>query len=294
MLRCLLGLLSFVIILSCFIILSVLAFAEIPENSSSSVISDSELLWLVNRHNTLAADYKPPTLADYKGIKLHVAAYAPFIEMLKVMQSEGITGLQLVSAYRPYSHQRVIFDRRVRELTKQGHDKETAIHLASQSIQLPGSSEHQTGLALDVSVTGQLNQAFAETVAGQWLDTHSHRFGFIIRYPQSKTEITNIIYEPWHLRYVGIPHATIMKEQNFALEEYLSYLEHVKNHVFWGDDDTYYLIVYTYSLPDVMPTFLVDISSVNLKDASAYIMTLRKSCPEPWQYGVHYTICDQK
>ena len=92
----------------------------------------------------------------------------------------------------------------------------------SQVITVPGCSEHEVGLALDItSDTYQpLQQGFAETVEGQWLEEHSCEYGFIVRYPSGKEYITGIEYEPWHFRYVGREAAMIMKEENLCLEEF--------------------------------------------------------------------------
>jgi D-alanyl-D-alanine carboxypeptidase len=183
-------------------------------------------LRLVNRESPLPADFVPGDLVEYEGVQLRAPARDAFVEMLAVMEAEGIGGLRLQSAYRSYSYQKAILNEKIRELRAGGKaaSKEEAAEIAEQSIQPPGASEHQLGLALDVSINGQLSQAFAETEAGKWLAQNCHKFGFIIRYPQNKTAVTDIIYEPWHLRYVGVSHAKIMFENRLTLEEYHSYI----------------------------------------------------------------------
>ena len=218
---------------------------DIEVRAEAFCCSGSSYLRLVNRSNPLEPDYSPPELAEYKGIKLHSSARDAFIEMLAEMEKEGVGGLLLQSAYRSFSYQRAIFEGRVKEFMKKGNSKNDAIQLASQSVQYPGASEHQTGLALDVSIDGKLTQAFADTEAGRWLDKNCHKFGFIIRYPEDKTEITGIIYEPWHLRYVGIPHASVMYRENLTLEEYLKYLSEIHMYVFWVDEKDYFLIIHS-------------------------------------------------
>jgi len=200
------------------------------------------LLQLVNSENTLQKDFIPKNLVDYKGVKLSGFAKDAFIQMIKAMESDGLSRLKLQSAYRSYAHQKSIFDQRVKELLAKGLDNEHAIEKASESIQKPGSSEHQLGLALDVSINGKLSQEFAGTTEGLWLEENCHKFGFIIRYPQTKTNITHIIYEPWHLRFVGIPHASIMKEQMITLEEYWEFLKGIYKYIFWVSDFEYYLV----------------------------------------------------
>ena len=252
---------------------AMLSCASVPD------ISDSGLLWLVCRDSPLASDFEPQHLIEYQGVKLRSDAHKAFLEMLSAMDADGISGLRLQSAYRPHSYQSAIFDQRVKELMQKGMAKEAAVYQASQSIQYPGASEHQTGLALDVSVSGTLTQSFAETNAGQWLDENSHNFGFIIRYPESKTDVTRIIYEPWHLRYVGNPHASMMKKMDLTLEEYWSHMPELKTYMVWEDDNDYYLVIYTDTLPDKMPSEAIDISSIGRIENAQYIMTMKKTYP---------------
>jgi LAS superfamily LD-carboxypeptidase LdcB len=188
--------------------------------------AQTNLLRLVNKENPLAADYKPSDLVKFEGVELREVARDAFVQMRMAMESEGISGLKLQSAYRSYSYQRAIFNEKARELLRTGKaaNKAEAEEIAARSIQPPGASEHQLGLALDVSIDGKLSQKFAETEAGQWLAENCHKYGFIIRYPKEKTTVTEIIYEPWHLRFVGAEHAEIMFKTGLTLEEYCSYL----------------------------------------------------------------------
>ncbi len=117
--------------------------------------------------------------------------------------------MNLVSAYRSYSSQKSIYNNYVRERGQTEADKISA---------RPGHSEHQTGLAFDV---GELRGRFGSTPRGIWLKDNCHRFGFIIRYPQGKENITGYAYEPWHIRYVGVEVATSIMKSGITLEEYL-------------------------------------------------------------------------
>jgi len=242
---------------------------------------DSGLLWLVNRSNMLTSSYVPPNLCEYQGIRLQSVARDAFVQMLKSMEEDGIYGLRLQSAYRSYSYQQAVFNQREKELKAKGHSKSEAENMASKSIQPPGASEHQLGLSLDVSIDGKLTQAFGETKAGKWLEEHSHKYGFVIRYPSSKTEITQIIYEPWHLRYVGTPHSTIMKNLVLTLEEYLSYIKQINMYIFWEENCDYYFLLYSNSLPEVLPPGTIDISAFTSGETE-YIITTRKSYPTIW------------
>ena len=243
------------------------------DTPSQSDIADSMLLWLVNQANSLPPGYTPKNLVTHRGIHLHASAYTAYIQMLNAMQADNIHGLQLVSAYRSYEYQYGLFEAKVRHLISQGYDAKTADKLAAETIQRPGASEHQTGLALDVTLAGDLTQSFADTKAGQWLAANSHNFGFIIRYPQAKTDVTNIIYEPWHLRYVGVPHAAIMYKNNLVLEEYSQFISAGYAYIFWDGQD-YYLVTHSGSWPQKIPQGLTDISSDRPGEGGrGYIMT---------------------
>jgi D-alanyl-D-alanine carboxypeptidase len=91
-------------------------------------------------------------------------------------------------------------------------------------VQLPGCSEHQTGLAADIGAEGVPQAAMWLSAEGRWLAENAWRYGLILRYPQDKTAITGIAFEPWHFRYVSVEHARYMYENNLCLEEYLNYL----------------------------------------------------------------------
>lgn len=257
--------------------LAVLISSAIIICSATTVqAEDSGLLWLVNKDHPLDADFHPADLVEFRGAKLCRPAKEAFEKMLAAMETEGIYGLCLQSAYRPYIYQQAIFNQRVKELSAKGKTLEEATGIASHSIQYPGASEHQLGLALDVSINGKLTKEFADTKAGRWIDANCHKFGFIIRYPKAKTKITDIVYEPWHLRYVGIPHAQIMKEENLALEEYHRYLANIHKYVVWGDDSSYYLVRYSDVLPDDISQ--AEISKTAPGSGSGYIITTQKNC----------------
>jgi len=206
--------------------------------------NDPDFLQLVNKHHPLSSSYIPPNLCNYDSIQLNTAARDAFTEMLVQMKEDGIHDLKLQSAYRSYSYQNSVFARRTKEIMAKGHSKHEAEAMAAKSVQPPGASEHQLGLALDVSTDGTLTQNFGQTRAGIWLAENCHNYGFIIRYPFAKTDITQIVYEPWHLRYVGIPHSIIMKELSLTLEEYHSYIRNIYAYVYWMPDGEYYLISY--------------------------------------------------
>ena len=117
--------------------------------------------------------------------------------------------LTLISGHRSYEQQAQIYNSYVSQYGEAAANRFSA---------RPGESEHQTGLAFDV---GQIKNSFGDTPAGQWLDENCAKYGFIIRYPEGKEEITGYQYEPWHIRYVGIEHAQYIMENGITLEEYL-------------------------------------------------------------------------
>ena len=235
---------------------------------------DTGFLWLVNRENPLCEKFRPSDLVKYRGIEIRKPARDAFVEMISAMEAGGIHGLRLQSAYRSFSHQRSIFEQKKLGLIAKGESPDAAEAIAAKSIQPPGASEHQLGLALDVSKNGRLSQAFAETDAGIWIAENCHRFGFIVRYPQAKTEVTDIIYEPWHLRFVGVPHAQIMKETALTLEEYAAFLSKIHMYVVWEDDG--YFLVSLAKFPPESNEFSGEFSATKFGENSAFIVTHRK------------------
>ena len=119
------------------------------------------------------------------------------------------------SGYRSYQTQVQLF---------QSYADRNGEEAANRYSAKPGHSEHQTGLVMDVtseSVDYQLSESFGETEEGKWLKEHAHEFGFIIRYPEGAEDITGYIYEPWHIRYLGVDMATKVYESGLTYEEFL-------------------------------------------------------------------------
>ena len=164
------------------------------------------------------ADY----ISDVFGITsdqmiLSASILAPLNQMMEEFNEyTGVTNVVIRSAFRSLSGQRQIFDDMVRRWGRTG-----ALLWAA----LPGHSEHHTGLAFDFGIRrGGQTEMFAGTGLYSWIPRNSHRFGFILRYPENKTSITRTNFEPWHYRYVGIPHASIMRANNWVLEEYIDWI----------------------------------------------------------------------
>lgn len=184
--------------------------------------TSSEYLILVNKTHDLKPDYEPSDLVDGKPAvsggsgyqQMRKPAAAAFKKLAAAAKEEGYT-IKITSGYRPYAYQKQIFERYV---NKDGR------YSAEQYSAEPGHSEHQTGLVADVSspsVNYNLVQAYGATQEGAWLAKHAHKYGFIIRFPKGKEDITGYKYEPWHIRYVGKDAAKEIYKQKLTLEEYL-------------------------------------------------------------------------
>lgn len=132
----------------------------------------------------------------------------------------------VVSGYRDISTQNDIYEDEVEKLTAQGYSEAAAKTEAATRVALPGTSEHQMGLAVDINDTQSwgVDVSQEELPAIQWLMEHCYEYGFILRYPEGKTPVTGIIYEPWHFRYVGTELSMELKELGLTLEEYLDSL----------------------------------------------------------------------
>lgn len=144
---------------------------------------------------------------DFKSLDADIAAGA-----LKQLQAAALVdgfNIELLSGYRSYNRQKTIYEGKV---ANRGYDS------ADRYSARPGHSEHQTGLAFDV---GSITYTYGETASGQWLNANCAKYGFIIRYPEGKEDITGYGYEPWHIRYVGVEVATEIMEKGLTLEEYL-------------------------------------------------------------------------
>jgi len=197
---------------------------EQGEESLQVVADPDSITVLVNKKFSLPEDYAPDDLvyADVPFIfeemlekrKMRKEAAEALKELFAAAEEDGIH-LAGVSAYRSHAYQKALFESYVK---RDGYEK------ARTYSALPGTSEHETGLAIDVSGSDgkcAAEDCFAGTPEAEWLEDNAHRFGFIIRYPKGKESITGYQYEPWHLRYVGKEAAEDIAKQGITLEEYL-------------------------------------------------------------------------
>lgn len=187
------------------------------ENYSPQVSGTQDMPWyltLINKENHIPGDYKPE-LVELKGgecVDKHI--YDPLTEMLEAAKEGNLDQLpEVVSGYRTSDKQQKIYDEKIEKYKKEGYSEDEARELAKQWVAVPGYSEHQLGIAVDIN--GATYDVYS------WLQENSYRYGFIFRYPGDKTELTGIAEEVWHYRYVGVEAATEMYEKGLCLEEYL-------------------------------------------------------------------------
>lgn len=198
-----------------------------PEEKPYVSSKDDPLLVLANVDNPLPEDFEVGELESVQGkyeMSVRAASYAK--DMIAAAKEDGIT-LQLCSAYRARSLQQTLFDNKYDSYISAGWTHDDAYAKTATIIAIPGTSEHQTGLCMDVVTPSYqvLDAGYAETDAAKWLAENAWEYGFILRYPKEKQEITKIIFEPWHYRFVGIENAKLIKDSGLCLEEYLDTLE---------------------------------------------------------------------
>lgn len=191
---------------------------EIQEESFSS---DDWKIVLVNKQHPIPEDYSFELGTISGSMRCDERIITPLLDMLKGARADGVN-LIVCSPYRDMDRQTMLFSNKVGRYMDGGLSYMDAYNLASQAVTVPGSSEHQIGLAVDIITDGysSLDEGFGDTAAGKWLAANSSKYGFILRYPDGKENITSIEYEPWHFRYVGVDAATVITENNLCLEEF--------------------------------------------------------------------------
>lgn len=176
--------------------------------SKENVQFDQSLM-LINKDYRLDGGFSPD-LVDYKdsGLKVNKCIISSFSELSDHIYENFGQKLYIMSSYRTPEEQQETYD-------------ELGGDIASEK----DASEHLTGLSLDVYISGYAGKAILKTEAGRYINSQCHKYGFIIRYPLFKKSITGISYEPWHIRYVGLPHSSIIYNKNITLEEYIESME---------------------------------------------------------------------
>ncbi len=180
---------------------------------------DNWMLTLINKNYPLDKNYYPSVASVIEGssVTAEIRVAEAYRQMYVAALSEDII-LTPYSAYCSYQRQNTIYENKVQAFVMQGLTEEEARQSAEKRVEPAGCSENGAGLAVDVL---SASAGFASTNEYKWLVANAHNYGFVLRYPEDKTEITGMIYQPWHWRYVGVEAATKMKNENLCLEEYL-------------------------------------------------------------------------
>jgi D-alanyl-D-alanine carboxypeptidase len=201
---------------------------EEPDQESEE---DWELL-LVNRWNAVPEDYSVDELVTLSnGYQVDARIYPDLQEMFDDMRADGVYPV-VASGYRTNQRQVEIMEDKIQGYVDEGYTVEDAVQEAELWVAVPGTSEHETGLAVDINADG-IHSAGYEVY--NWLAENAWEYGFILRYPEDQEDITATDYEPWHYRYVGRDNAKLIYESGLCLEEYL------------GNTDQSEPITYTYS-----------------------------------------------
>lgn len=189
--------------------------------------SQGKRVILVNPWNYIPADYEPELVSltsahGVQGSLVDSSCYEDLIAMIDAC-NQVCPKAYVVSSYRSHQQQVDNYNRKVQYYVNQGYGEETANMEAATIIAIPGTSEHQLGLAVDIIDTRlwALEWEQADLPAQQWLMEHCWEYGFILRYPKDKIDVTGIIYEPWHYRYVGKELAAELHGLGLTLEEYI-------------------------------------------------------------------------
>ena len=197
---------------------------SLPQSADGNPVTvspdgDNWELTLINLQYRLPEDYKPTLQAAVEGSSVQLdARVAPFYaEMYAAAKADGCT-LTPYSGYRTFARQQENFDRKVAYYVSQGLSEAEATAQTQTRILPAGASEHNMGFAMDIV---SASADFISTKEFSWLSAHAHEYGFILRYPENKTDITGVMYEPWHWRFVGKEAAAEMQKSGQCLEEYL-------------------------------------------------------------------------
>ena len=200
-----------------------------PKNSAeakepglmASAEEDPWELILVNTQNILPKDFTVD-LIRFENTRVDCRIADPLQKMIDAAKEDGIN-LSVCSGYRSVKEQDMLYDGKCLIYISEGYSEEASKILASQYIQTGGTSEHHTGLAVDLLTDGitDLTESFADAPAYSWLKENAAKYGFIERYPEGKEEYTGILWEPWHYRYVGKENAEAITSEGLCLEEYL-------------------------------------------------------------------------
>ena len=190
-------------------------------------------LMLLNKTNSVDASYVPENMINVVNTRKDGRATQKMIEpaekaleaLYLEMYAAGYTDVSVTSAYRSYEYQGTLYNNYVNSEMNRGLSREEAEKEANKYSALPGTSEHQAALCCDMHNLGSASQAFEDQEAYKWLCDNAWKFGFILRYPKDKEEVTGYMFEPWHYRYVGRYHAEKIHNFGLCFEEYLELIK---------------------------------------------------------------------
>lgn len=203
---------------------SAAAGASTAPAASVSAETGDWMLRLASVAHPLPEGFVQPSVTsiDSQGREIDSRIVGAYNSLVNAAKADGIN-LYPISAFRPHSTQVSLFNARVERARNEGYSDPVAE--AARHVAKPGTSEHELGLAIDFNSVDEEN--FKNTAEAKWLAAHCAEYGFVIRYPEDKESVTGIIYEPWHVRYVGTENAKRMTELNMCLEEYVDYVDYV-------------------------------------------------------------------
>jgi D-alanyl-D-alanine carboxypeptidase len=194
-----------------------------PNEPTIGNVATTENGWnliLINKDNRIPEDYEVKLTKLANGKKVDERIYPELQKMFNDARASGLS-LFVAQGYRTEEEQQLLLDQKQEAYENEGNSPKEARKLAEQWVAVPGTSEHQIGIAVDINADTEKSKA--EDVY-DWLADNAHKYGFINRYPADKTDITGISNEPWHYRYVGVDAATEIYEKNLCLEEYIETL----------------------------------------------------------------------
>lgn len=198
-------------------------FTLLPLDNITHHVASEDNGWnliLVNRDSYIPDDYQVELTELSNGKKVDSRIYPELQEMFNDARAQGY-GLFVREGYRTQEEQQQLMDEKIEAYENEGKSKSEAKKLAEQWVAIPGTSEHQLGIAVDINA--DTTKSSSDDVYN-WLAENAHTYGFIKRYPSNKTDITGVINEPWHYRYVGKEAASKIYSQGICLEEYIDTL----------------------------------------------------------------------
>lgn len=191
-------------------------------HSDSHYVQRSNSAWnliLVNEWNPIPKGYTVDLLELSNGKQIDKRIYPDLQEMFDAARANGVYPV-VGEGYRTEQEQQDMMDEKIQVYLNEGYSEKEAKDFAEEEVAVPGTSEHQLGLAVDINA--DTSQGSENETVYSWLADHAWEYGFILRYPANKTELTGITYEPWHYRYVGKEAAETIHTQGICMEEYLA------------------------------------------------------------------------